>query len=67
MTEPVNGDAHWRQNGGSMSFAEARQSGQTMPGSVSESGQLQKGQLRGQTMSQARRHQSRTAPGREEV
>ncbi len=45
--------------------AEARQSGQTMPGSVSESGQLQNGQFRGQTMSKARRHQSLKAPGRE--
>ena len=47
-----------------MNLAEATQSGQTTPGSVSESAWLQKGQLRGQTMSNARRHQSWIAPGR---
>ena len=47
-----------------MNFAEATQSGQTTPGSVSESGQLQKGQLRGQTLTGRQQRVERPTQGR---
>ncbi len=64
LTVPVNGEAHCRQNGGSIRLAEETQVGQTMPGSISARGRPQKGQFLGQIMSSARRAQSWKTPVR---